>query len=90
MRGLDTDHHALQSMERIAFYVEDMTEVLSDAVWRSDTSAPLPVSWAAPLAEAGRLTSRSIEAWDAGDSSMREAETAVEALMQRIHGSAAG
>ena len=88
-RDLDADYHAVRAMERIAFYVEDMTEVLSDAIWRSGTAAPLPAALGAPLAEAIDCTSRAIEAWDAADSSMAEADAAVEALMQRVQSSAA-
>ncbi len=88
-RDLDADYHALQAMERIAFYVEDMTEVLSDAIWRSDTAAPVPPVLGEPLAEATRLTSEAIEVWNAEDASLKAAEGAVETLMQRIHNRAA-
>jgi uncharacterized membrane protein YgaE (UPF0421/DUF939 family) len=82
---LDADYHALQAMERIAFYVEDMTEVLSGAIWRSGTATPLPAALGAPLASATALTSRAVEVWDAEDGSMTDAETAVEFLMQQVH-----
>lgn len=87
-RDLGADYHALQSMERIAFYVEDMTEVLADAIWDQDAIEQLPVSLGDPLAHATSLTARAVEVWDAEDPSTPAAEEAVEELMQHVQRSA--
>ncbi len=87
-RDLEADYHALRSLERITFYVEDLTEVLSGAIWRSETAAPLPAGLGVPLAEASRLTSEAIGAWDPETSTQAAAEDAVEALMREVHTSA--
>ncbi|MHA7264347.1 FUSC family protein [Arthrobacter sp. TMN-37] len=88
-RNLEADYHALGSLERITFYVEDITEVLSGAIWRTDTAAPLPAGLGAPLAEASRLTSEAIDAWDPAADAQDSAEAAVEALMDHVHRTAA-
>ena len=83
-RDLAADFHSLQSMERITFYVEDMTELLSDVIWNSPDTDPLPQPLGPPLAHAATLTAAAVEDWDTNGQSMTDAEAAVEDLMQHV------
>ena len=83
-RDLAADFHSLQSMERITFYVEDMTELLTDVIWRSPETTPLPKPLGPPLAYAVKLTAAAVEEWDPAAESMNDAEAAVEDLMQHV------
>ncbi|MBP2217254.1 aromatic acid exporter family protein [Arthrobacter sp. CAN_C5] len=83
-RDLAADFHSLQSMERITFYVEDMTELLTDVIWRTPESTPLPKPLGPPLAYAVKLTGTAVEEWDTTAESLTDAETAVEDLMQHL------
>lgn len=88
-RDLVADYHWLQSMERIAFYVQNMTEVLADVIWHTPESTPLPPALVQPLSDAIARTAAAIEEWDPESSTMTEAEEAVERLLQQIHRQAA-
>ncbi|WP_050994886.1 FUSC family protein [Arthrobacter sp. TB 23] len=83
-RDLAADFHSLQSMERITFYVEDMTELLADVIWRSPETTPLPKPLGPPLAHALNLTAAAVEEWDTTADSMTDAEAAVEDLMGHV------
>lgn len=88
-RDLDADYHTLQAMERIAFHVQDMTEVLAGAIWHTPESTPLAPALVRPLENAVSLTAKAIDDWDPDGSSMSDAEEAVEDLMRQISASAA-
>lgn len=88
-RDLDADYHWLQAMERIAFHVEDMTEVLAGVIWRTPESTPLPPALVQPLGDAMARTAEAINEWDPEGSTMTDAEEAVERLMQQIAAGAA-
>ncbi|MHA7155036.1 FUSC family protein [Arthrobacter sp. TMN-50] len=83
-RDFAADFHSLQSMERITFYVEDMTELLSHVIWHSQESMPLPKPLGPPLAHAATLTATAVEDWVTTGPSMTDAEAAVEDLMQGL------
>ena len=76
---LDADYRALRAMERVTLYVEDMTEVLSTAIWTSPEDMAVPGELAEQLSEAMTATGEAVEAWDAGG---EEYETAREAVRQ--------
>ncbi|WP_051427363.1 FUSC family protein [Arthrobacter sp. H20] len=86
-RDLGVDFHSLHSMERITFYVEDMTELLASAIWHSPDNTPMPQSLGLPLAEATALAADAVEAWDAESELLQEAEAAVERLMTAVNSS---
>lgn len=88
-RDLTADYHALQAMERIAFHVQDMTEVLAGVIWRTPEATPLPPVLVEPLGAAMSLTADAVHEWDPESSAMTDAEAAVERLMQHINTSAA-
>ncbi len=85
---LDADYHALQAMERIAFHVQDMTDVLAGVIWRTPVDTALPPALVEPLGEAMSRTALAVEAWDPEGSEMTGAEAAVEELLQQITASA--
>lgn len=88
-RDLSADYHSLQAMERIAFHVQNMTEVLAGAIWRTPEATPLPPALVEPLGEALGRTAEAVADWDSEGSKMIAAEEAVENLMQQITASAA-
>lgn len=88
-RDLAADYHWLQAMERIAFYVQNMTEVLADVIWHTRESTPLPPALVQPLSDAIARTAAAIEEWDPESSTMTEAEEAVEHLLQQVNTQAA-
>ncbi|WP_309072568.1 aromatic acid exporter family protein [Arthrobacter sp.] len=88
-RDLAADYQRLQAMERIAFHVQDMTEVLAGVIWRTPESTPLPPALVQPLADAIARTAEALDEWDPEGSTMTRAEDAVEHLMQQISSGAA-
>lgn len=86
---LDADYNRLQAMERIAFYVQNMTEVLAGVIWRTPESTPLPPALIRPLGDAIARTAEAVDEWDPESSTMTRAEEAVEHLMQQISSGAA-
>lgn len=88
-RDLNLDYQRLQAMERIAFHVQDMTEVLAGVIWRTPESTPLPPALLEPLGTAVARTAEALDEWDPEGPTMTAAEEAVERLMQDIASSAA-
>ena len=88
-RDLGADYQRLQAMERIAFHVQDMTEVLAGAIWHTPESTPLPPALVEPLGNAIARTADALNEWDPEGRTMEEAEAAVERLMQDINSGAA-
>jgi uncharacterized membrane protein YgaE (UPF0421/DUF939 family) len=88
-RDLNADYQRLQAMERIAFHVQDMTEVLAGVIWHTPESTPLPPALVKPLGDAIARTAEALNEWDPEGPTMTEAEEAVERLMQQISSSAA-
>lgn len=86
---LNADYQWLQSMERIAFHVQDMTGVLAGVIWHTPESTPLPPALVQPLGDAIARTAEALEEWDPDSSAMTRAEEAVEHLMQQISAGAA-
>jgi uncharacterized membrane protein YgaE (UPF0421/DUF939 family) len=88
-RDLNADYLWLQAMERVAFHVQNMTEVLAGVIWHTPESTPLPPALVEPLGDAMALTAKAVDEWDAEGPTMTAAEDAVEHLMQQISSSAA-
>ncbi|KRF06197.1 hypothetical protein ASH00_08005 [Arthrobacter sp. Soil782] len=88
-RDLSADYQRLQAMERIAFHVQDMTEVLAGVIWHTPESTPLPPALVDPLRDAIVRTAEALNAWDPDGPTMTHAEAAVERLMQEIASGAA-
>lgn len=88
-RDLNADYLWLQAMERVAFHVQNMTEVLAGVIWHTPESTPLPPALVEPLGDAMALTAKAVDEWDAEGAIMTAAEDAVEHLMQQISSSAA-
>ncbi|NJC22184.1 uncharacterized membrane protein YgaE (UPF0421/DUF939 family) [Arthrobacter pigmenti] len=83
-RDLNADYHSLQAMERIAFHLQDMTEVLAGAIWRSPEATPLAPALVKPLGDAMSRTAKAIEDWDPEGQAMTDAEATLEELMRSI------
>lgn len=88
-RDLNKDYQRLQAMERIAFHVQDMTEVLAGVIWRTPEPTPLPLALLEPLSSAIARTAEALDEWDPEGRTMTAAEEAVERLMQDITSNAA-
>jgi uncharacterized membrane protein YgaE (UPF0421/DUF939 family) len=63
-RDITTEQSALQALERMTFYVEDMTEVLSGVIWRSPEETPVPLPLSEPLGNALIATGEAVEDWN--------------------------
>jgi hypothetical protein len=88
-RDLRADYHTLHLMERVTFYVEDMTEILADIIWHAPQATTLPQDLGPPLAKALARTADAVDEWDAQCPAMDRAEAAVEDLMRQANRSAA-
>lgn len=51
-RDVDLDYRNLRELERVTFHIQDMTEVLSDVIWKDDVPYEVPFEDSAPLADA--------------------------------------
>jgi uncharacterized membrane protein YgaE (UPF0421/DUF939 family) len=51
-RDVDLDYRNLRDLERITFHVQDVTQVLSDVIWATDTPFVIPDEDTVPLADA--------------------------------------
>jgi uncharacterized membrane protein YccC len=88
-RDVDLDYRNLRDLERITFYVQDMTEVLADVIWDQDTLFVIPLPYSKPLADALSAVGMLLLAAGEDDSGRQEeltdsADAAVQALAQRI------
>ncbi|MCC9145623.1 MULTISPECIES: FUSC family protein [unclassified Arthrobacter] len=80
-RDFTADYRALRAMERATRHVKDMTEVLTDAIWRNPEHVAVPASLTAPLANAVNACGEAVEIWDPGS---EEQSTATEALVELV------
>jgi uncharacterized membrane protein YgaE (UPF0421/DUF939 family) len=85
-RDLDLDYRNLRDLERVTFHIQDMTEVLSDAIWADDVPFQVPFEDSEPLAAALNSTGQLLASFHTGDESEQRrlfaaAESAVEACM---------
>lgn len=88
-RNVDLDYRDLRDLEKITFYVQDMTEVLADVIWDEDEPFIIPLPYSQPLADALSAVSALILAAQTEDSAQlqefgKRADSAIEALAQQI------
>ncbi|CEA08313.1 hypothetical protein BN1051_01653 [Arthrobacter saudimassiliensis] len=87
-RDFDADYRALRAMERATRHVKDMTEVLTDAIWRSPRDVAVPAALAEPLADAVEAAAQAVEAWDSEGEVHGAARQAVQDLIRLVNTSA--
>lgn len=80
-RDFDADYRALRAMEQATRHVKDMTEVLTDAIWRNPDNVAVPAALTTPLATAVNAASDAVESWDPEG---EEHATATEALVELV------
>ncbi|MGO4187649.1 FUSC family protein [Pseudarthrobacter sp. TAF60_1] len=68
-RDLDLDYRNLRELERVTFHIQDMTEVLSDAIWADDVPYKVPFEDSAPLSAALDKTGQLLASFQTGDES---------------------
>ena len=87
-RDLETDYSDLYDLESITFYVRDLTEVLSAAIWKKrQFDADVPESLRAPLAETFRAIAAVLEARNAGEDitpAVQAADAALETAIAHL------
>ncbi|QHK19145.1 FUSC family protein [Pseudarthrobacter psychrotolerans] len=66
-RDVDLDYRNLRELERVTFHIQDMTEVLSDVIWRDDAPYTVPFTDSAPLAAAMTATGELLASFDGED-----------------------
>ncbi|MBD7994340.1 FUSC family protein [Arthrobacter sp. Sa2CUA1] len=87
-RDLSADFRALRAMERVTLYVEDMTEVLATAIWKTPEITPVPSTVSEALERALLATAEAVETWDAETQEYQEAADAVQALVVQMNSGA--
>lgn len=87
-RDISADYRALRAMERATRHVKDMTEVLTDAIWRNPEKVAVPAALIAPLADAVSACAEAVEAWDADGEEHAAAERSVLELVRLVNTSA--
>lgn len=88
-RDVEQDYRNLRDLEKLTFHVQDVTQVLSDVIWATDTPFVVPDQYAGPLADAMSATGDVLRAIEE-DSVERQgelvetADAAVNALTARV------
>jgi hypothetical protein len=90
-RDLDEDYRNLRDLERLTFHIQDVTQVLSDVIWATDTPFVIPDRHAEPLADAMTLVGDALRAAEEEEPQrqadlVEEADAAVTSLTARIAG----
>jgi hypothetical protein len=86
-RNLDEDYRNLEGLERITFYVRDLTEVLAAAIWDAPFHSEVPDRLREPLSEALHAVAEVLSAYNSGegvDETVRAADAAADALIARL------
>ncbi len=88
-RDIELDYRNLRDLERVTFHVQDVTQVLSDVIWATDTPFVVPDEYAAPLADAMFAVGDVLRALQEEEPERQselseEADAAVKALMARL------
>ncbi len=83
-RDVDADVALLTALERTAFHVRDVTEILASAIWDGPKKTPVSQSTADPLSNAFATCSTAISEWDPESESYRIAEDAVHELQRSL------
>jgi hypothetical protein len=88
-RDVDLDYRNLRDLERITFYIQDMTEVLAEVIWNKELPFTIPMAHSEPLAKALTAVGEVLRAAAEEDDDRRrelkqEAHRAVDALRASI------
>ncbi|MGO4493229.1 aromatic acid exporter family protein [Arthrobacter sp. 2YAF22_2] len=88
-RDVDEDYSNLRDLERLTFHIQDVTQVLSDVIWSTDTPFVIPDAHAEPLAEAMTMVGDVLRAAEEEEPQRRaelveEADAAVKAFTARV------
>ncbi|MCX6500555.1 MAG: aromatic acid exporter family protein [Arthrobacter sp.] len=88
-RDVDEDYRNLRDLERMTFHIQDVTQVLSDVIWATDTPFVIPDGHAEPLAEAMTMVGDVLRAVEEEEPQRRaelveEADAAVKAFTARV------
>lgn len=90
-RDVDQDYRDLRDLERVTFHIQDMTDVLSDVIWKDDVPYAIPLQDNEPLADAITATGELLSTGAGGDEqecrdTYGAAKAAVEACMAATAG----
>lgn len=66
-RDVDLDYRNLRELERVTFHIQDMTEVLSDVIWRDDAPFTVPFQDSGPLSAAMNATGELLASFHAAE-----------------------
>lgn len=88
-RDVDLDYRNLRDLERITFYIQDMTEVLAEVIWNKELPFTIPMAHSEPLGKALTAVGEVLRAAEEEDEERqhelkREARQAVDVLRARI------
>jgi uncharacterized membrane protein YgaE (UPF0421/DUF939 family) len=88
-RDVEEDYRNLRDLERLTFHIQDVTQVLSDVIWATDTPFVIPDGHSEPLAEAMTLVGDVLRAAEEEEPQrqaelVEEADEAVRAFIARV------
>lgn len=66
-RDIGADYVHVRALERVTFHVQDITEVLSDAIWETPQDTPVPAELCGPLGGALNAAGSLVRAWNGKD-----------------------
>ena len=84
-RDFSADYRALRAMERATAHVKDMTDVLTDAIWRNPQNVAVPLALIDPLADAVNACADAVEKWDPESGEHDDARRAVLELVRLVN-----
>lgn len=86
-RDLNADYAHVRQLERVTFHVQDITEVLADAIYQQSRQNPVPAELCGPLGQALTETGALLQCWNDGDAraQLRAAAAAVEHVSAYYH-----
>lgn len=86
-RDISADYVHVRALERVTFHVQDITEVLSDAIWETPEETPVPAELCAPLGKAMNATGSLIRQWndEGAGQAFEQATNAVDSVSARYH-----
>ena len=86
-RDISADYAHVRALEHVTFHVQDVTEVLSDAIWETPKDTPVPQELCEPLSLALKATGALLRAWNSKDAqeSLIAARIAVEDASADYH-----